>query len=152
MKWKQQNTQLCPFPILDHHRPYNPINDKINKCHPISDWLTAKWTHKQTIQSCLIFRTSPEDSIFSGVSQLFSSEVGKAILLAVDEFLGVWSSLSRCVVDLSRPPLSPTMRHGLWRQLRTISSCSQDWFGFKNQLKEPQNMLCHSIQHKWIKA
>lgn len=93
---------------------------------------------------------------------LSTSEVGKAILLAVDEFLSVWSSLSRCVVDLSGPPSLPD--DATWFQLCDVSEVPyrlavQISWSLKNQLKEPQNLLCHSIQRikeknilKWKKA
>lgn len=130
----------------------------------MSDWLTTKWT--QTNNSELsYFRTSPRKIPFFprwASFPLSTSEVGKAILLAVDEFLSVWSSLSRCVVDLSGPPSLPD--DATWFQLCDVSEepyrlAVQISWSLKNQLKEPQNLLCHSIQRikeknilKWKKT
>lgn len=74
---------------------------------------------------------------------LSTSEVGKAILLAVDEFLSVWSSLSRCVVDLSGPP--SLSDDATWFQLCDVSEepyrlAVQISWSLKNQL------TCYVIQ------
>lgn len=84
---------------------------------------------------------------WASLPPLSTSEVGKAILLAVDEFLAVWSSLSRCVVDLSGPPSLPDDATRF--QLCDVSeepyrlAVQISWL-----LKEPQNLLCHLIQRK----